>query len=159
VLPQSLQNLYLEINGPGLFVDEDDEFDPICELSFAIFYSLEKLHTCDIHAWISNIDGGLGSISEKAVFYRRLPPSTYLVGIPSKEIWTSRMDRIYQGSDPKVAKSMQVMEGHFEGEDAEEIWLGGYTNKGRGDEQEEEDYSWPRWVNRVNNYAMFRDTA
>jgi hypothetical protein len=69
------------------------------------------------------------------------------------------MDRIYQGSDPKVAKSMQVMEGHFEGEDAEEVWLGGYTNKGRGDEQEEEDYSWPRWVNRVNNYAMFRDTA
>jgi hypothetical protein len=45
VLPQSLQKLYLEINGPGLFVDEDDEFDPICELSFAIFYSLEKLHT------------------------------------------------------------------------------------------------------------------
>jgi hypothetical protein len=100
------------------------------------------------------------------VFYRRLPPSTYLVGIPSKEIWTSPMDRIYQGSDPKVAKSMQVMEGHFEGEDSEEVWLGGYTNKGTGDggrgtgdEQEEEDYSWPRWVNRVNNYAVFRDTA
>jgi hypothetical protein len=96
------------------------------------------------------------------VFYRRLPLSTYLVEIPFKEIWISRMDRIYQGSDPKVTKSVQVIKGHFGGEDAEGVWLGGYTNKGikeGEEEEEEEDYSWPRWVNRVNNYAMFRDTA
>jgi len=72
----------------------------------------------------------------------------------------SRMDRIYQGSDPKVTKSVQAIKGHFEGEDAEGVWLGGYTNKGIEDEEEEEeDYSWPRWVNRVNLYAMFRGTA
>jgi len=150
--------VYLEINGHDVFVEEDSDFDPICNLSVEIFGKMKSLHTCDIHAWISNIDGGLGSIPEKAVFYRRLPRLGSERNI--KELWTSRMDSIYQESDPEVIKHFQVMEGEFEGEDAKEIWLGGYTNERTEDEEgDEKDYSWPGWVDKVDNYAMFRNTT
>ncbi|PMD16156.1 hypothetical protein NA56DRAFT_692911 [Hyaloscypha hepaticicola] len=81
-----------------------------------IFGKLKKLHTCDIHAVITNEDGGLGPIPQKAIFYRRWPH----LGADgnAKNIWTSRLDCIYQDFDHSVLKACQVVEGDFEGADA-----------------------------------------
>jgi len=98
---------------------------------------------------------GLGSIPHSAVFYRRLPSSTSTTGIQSKELWTSRMDCGYQGSYPRVTKWSEIVEGDFEGEDAEEVWLGGYKNEG-GWQDVDVDHPWPGWVNKLDNYPMFR---
>ena len=65
--------VYLEIWGEELFFDQDSDFDPFTCLGPTVFKALRRLHTFDIHAWISNLDGGLGSFPEKGVFYRRLP--------------------------------------------------------------------------------------
>ena len=162
-LPQSLQEIYLEIHAHDVFCDEDEDFDPVCKLGPEIFGTLKGLHTCDIHAWISNLDGGLGSIPEKAVFYRRHPYHCSSGNKNIKEIWTSRMGCIYQEDDERVIKYSNVVKGDFEGEDAEEVWLGGYTNakaeeeeeEGQG-EEEEQGYSWPKWVNKVHTYPIFR---
>ncbi|KAE9371919.1 hypothetical protein N431DRAFT_378022 [Stipitochalara longipes BDJ] len=154
-LPQSLQELYLEINGSDFFVEHDSDFDFICTFAFRIFNSLANLHTCDIHAWISDFDGGLGFIPEKAVFYRRLPVSKSRAGLHTKELWTSRMDCVDQESYQKVTKRREVVEGYFEGEDAEDVWLGGYTNDGELQDSYV-DHSWPGWVNKLDNYPMFR---
>jgi hypothetical protein len=61
----------------------------------------------------------------------------------------------YQGSDPRVTKWSEIVESDFEGEDAEEVWLGGYTNEG-GWQDVDVDYSWPGWFNKLDNYPMFR---
>lgn len=143
--------------------DEDEDFDPVCNLGTQIFTTLRHLHTCDIHAWISDIDGGLGKIPEKGVFYRRLAHQ----GSKVKDVWTSRMDCIYQDHDITVTTEcveveLEDDEGEFEGRDAEEVWLDGYefvkvrrpTMRGRP--RSERDYSWPFWQDRVRNYAGFR---
>ena len=126
-LPSSLEQLYLEINSQGVCCDEDEGFDVLCNLGTQIFAALRRLHTCDIHAWISNYDGGLGWTPQKGVFYRRLPND----GNKVKDIWTSRMDCIYQGQDRTHSTECTQLalddgEGEFEGRDAEEIWLHGY---------------------------------
>jgi hypothetical protein len=173
-LPQSLEEVYLEINGHELTLDEDEDFDGFCNFGNSIFKTLLRLHTCDIHAWISNIDGGLTDLCEKAVFYRRLhlEPNN-----KTRDIWTSRMDSIYQETGVLVTKKRSVLklgaeEGEFEGKDADEVWLGGLTSdaegqfpKGNSNEEEdgdendgehEPDHSWPFGEDRVRAYSMFR---
>lgn len=137
-LPQSLEELYLEINGESLTLDCDEHFDPVCELGAQIFSKLRRLHTCDIHGWFSDIDGGLGSIPEKEVHYRRLgyeesaegdegPPSLDARNANKvKYVWTSRMDSIYQEEDVEVIKEWEILElkddeGVFKGNDADEV--------------------------------------
>jgi hypothetical protein len=156
-LPGSLQEIYLEINGLGVFLRDDSEFDPLCNLAPEIFRTLKKLHTCDIHAWISNLKGGLGWVPEKAIFYRRLPHPD--ADSNTKIIWASRMDCIYGEFDYSVLKTFQVMEGDFEGEDAGEVWLDGYTNcdsEGEVKRVHEGDYSWKERADKIDSYAMFR---
>lgn len=165
-LPPSLQELYLEVNGEDLSCDDDSDFDPIADMGCEIFTSKRRLHTCDIHAWISNHDGGLGFLPEKAVFFRRLPHDMADDASAEKQVWTSRMDCIYQDDDILVEKNMAVLDlgkGAFEGEDAEEVWLDGYVyaiktshGTGRGRPADEPDYTWPHFVEKVASYDKFR---
>jgi len=154
-LPESLQELYLEVNADDVCCDEDEDFDPFCCLGPRIFSCLPRLHTCDIHAWISNIDGGLGQLPEKSVHYRRLPHKNGAEletrDTRTKDIWTSRMDSVYQGDYVKVSKDCEVAEDEdFCGEDAEEVWLDGFTSSGPSDD------SWPN-KDLVQAYPMYRD--
>jgi hypothetical protein len=139
--------------------DDDSDFDPVCDFGTDLFAAMRNLHTCDIHAWISNIGGGLGQIPEKGVFYRRLAHHREPFNANVKDIWTSRMDCIYQESDTVVVKDCEELEGQFEGKDADEVWCDGLTSeKSRPTRRQADypDYSWPGWVNKVNGYAMFR---
>jgi hypothetical protein len=158
-LPQSLEELYLEINGEDVCCDEDEDFDPFCFLGPQIFTSLKRLHTCDLHAWISNIDGGLGGIPEKSVHYRRLPhknePRAEREECRIKDVWTSRMDSVYQEDYVNISKRCDVLEldvekGRFCGTDAEEVWLNGFTSR------ESSDYDWPTYKDPVQAYPMYR---
>jgi len=66
-LPPSLEEIYVEFNGEQLCVYEDEEFDPMCNLGVPAFIALPRLHTFDVHAWISDIDGQLfSSITQAA---------------------------------------------------------------------------------------------
>lgn len=163
----------MEINGEGLWCDEDSDFDPVCNLGTPIFDALRRLHTCDIHAWVSSCDGGLGQIPEKGVFYRRLThqPSTP-DDVPLnkiKDVWTSRMDCIYQDENRNVSVEcveveLEDHEGVFEGKDAEGVWCDGFefelaaTRGGtqRGRPPCEHNQCWPFWEDKVGSYAMFR---
>lgn len=158
-LPQSLEELYLEINGEGVWCDEDEDFDPFCYLGPRIFKSLKRLHTCDLHAWISNLDGGLGQFPEKSVHYRRLPHKNESEAerkdSRSKDVWTSRMDCVYQEDYVNVSKRCDVVELNeeeegFDGRDAEEVWLDGFTSSGSSDR------SWPAYKDPVQAYPMYR---
>ncbi|KAH7420076.1 hypothetical protein BKA64DRAFT_716437 [Cadophora sp. MPI-SDFR-AT-0126] len=164
-LPTSLQELYLEINGQDICCDDDEDFDPLCTMSPEIFHALPRLHTCDIQAWISNLDGGLGSIPEKGVFYRRLPSDA--LHPKERTIWFSRMDCIYQDEDILVKKRSSLVEDEaFEGEDAKEVWLGGATfsrmrrGTSRGSPPGRPDWSWPFCEDllqtKIENYEMWR---
>ncbi|PVH85141.1 hypothetical protein DL98DRAFT_568377 [Cadophora sp. DSE1049] len=164
-LPPSLQELYIEINGQDICCDDDEDFDPICTMSPEIFRTLPHLHTCDIHAWISNIDGGLGSLPEKGVFYRRLPSDA--MHPKERTIWTSRMDCIYQDEDILVKKRSNLVEDEaFEGEDAKEVWLDGATfskpswGTSRGRPPGRPNWSWPFCADliqsKIGDYEMFR---
>jgi hypothetical protein len=166
-LPTSLQELFLEINGEGLWCDEDSDFDPVCNLGTSIFDALRNLHTCDIHAWISNCDGGLGQIPEKGVFYRRLSHQSKtrddVPGNKIKDVWTSRMDCIYQENDRNVTTEcveveLKDHEGVFGGRDANEVWCDGFefADNRRGHPSGGSDYSWPFWEDKVGSYEMFR---
>jgi hypothetical protein len=174
-----LEEVYLEINGHELTLDEDEDFDGFCEFGNDIFKTLLRLHSCDIHAWISNIDGGLTDLCEKAVFYRRLHwgPNNKI-----RDIWTSRMDSIYQETGILVTKKRSILElgadeGEFEGKDANEVWLGGLTSdaegqfprgnsvnidgdededEGQDEDEDEPDHSWPFGEDRIRTYPMFR---
>lgn len=156
-LPQSLQELYLEINGFNFFLEDTPDFDVICTFANNIFNRPAKLHTCDIQAWLPDDGNYMGDryIPHKAVFYRRLSCLNYRADPRTKAFWTSRMDCGSEGGEPKVSKWSEVVEGIFEGEDAEEVWLDGYTSAGGWPEQHV-DHSWPGWVNKVDNYPMFR---
>ncbi len=133
----------------------------------SIFRSQPRLHTCDIQGWFSNCDGGLGLTPEKAVFYRRLPHDSPHDSPTKKvrDIWTSRMDCIYQDDDILVSKHFEVLEDEaFEGEDAKEVWLDGYEFPGRrsvgtqrGRMADEVDYSWPFYKDKILNYDMWRE--
>ncbi|KAG4441282.1 hypothetical protein IFR05_003210 [Cadophora sp. M221] len=167
-LPQSLQQIYLEINGEGLWCDEPEDFDPVSNMGNAIFCSLHRLHVCDIHAWISNCDGGLSWLPEKGVFYRRLPGDD-AQRPKKKSIWTSRTDMIYRDGDILVKKDVELAEGDaFEGEDAREVWLDGATfqksrfgGTSRGRPANRPDSSWPFCLDlmqtRIENYEMWRE--
>ena len=161
--------MYLEINGERLSCDEDSDFDPICGLAPELFgpeSPLKNLHTCDIHAWISSIDGGLGQLPEKAVFYRRLPCEEDPTNGKKRDVWTSRMDCAHQGDwDWVITRECKELEGDFEGVDAEEIWLGGFVFEPpkniwrEGGTWRKPNYSWPGYVNVVNGYSMIREGA
>ncbi|KAK0108170.1 hypothetical protein ONS95_002992 [Cadophora gregata] len=164
-LPPSLQELFLEINGHRIWCDENEDFDPMCLLSPEIFHALPRLHTCDLHAWISNRGGGIGPTPEKGVFYRRLPGDA--MRPKQRTIWTSRMDSIYQDEDILVKKWCYLVEDEaFEGEDAKEIWLDGATfadprmGTSRGSPPGGTDWSWPFCADliprKIGNYEMFR---
>jgi hypothetical protein len=56
-LPPQLE-LHLWIHGYDLTLDEPEDFEPVRQLAGPIFSTLRRLHTCDILAFISNIDGG-----------------------------------------------------------------------------------------------------
>jgi len=161
--------VYLEINGESLSCDEDSDFDPICDLAPELFgpeSPLKNLHTCDIHAWISTFDGGLGQLPEKAVFYRRLPCQEDPTNGKKRDLWTSRMDCAHQGDwDWVIVRESEELEGDFEGVDAEDIWLGGFVfeppnqmGPGGWIGWPKPDYSWPGYVNVVNGYPMFRNS-
>ncbi|KAI6711316.1 hypothetical protein JHW43_006146 [Diplocarpon mali] len=163
-LPPSIQELILEINGDGLWLDEDEDFDPVCDMAAEIFASQPRLHTCDIHAWISDRDGGLGSLPEKCVFYRRLPGSEE----SEKTLWTSRMDCIYQEEDILVKKSSSTLQSpNFVGEDAEEAWLDGFefhresqrgvTGRGRPEKVVKPDFTWPFYKNKIASYELWNE--
>ncbi|KAH7350694.1 hypothetical protein BKA65DRAFT_593598 [Rhexocercosporidium sp. MPI-PUGE-AT-0058] len=165
-LPPTVQEIYLEINGEGLSCDDDEDFDPLCNMGKRIFRALPRLHTCDIHAWISNCDGGLGSLPEKGVFYRRLPSESS--NYKERMIWTSRMDFIYQDEDILVEKASELVEDEsFEGENAKEVWLDGATfqkvgtGTSRGRPVGGPDWSWPFCLDliqsRIGNYEMWRE--
>ena len=77
------------------------------------------------------------------------------------------MDSIYDEPDATVDTEcveveLEDDEGVFEGKDADEIWLDGYTfdsNNGlttRGRPVDKLDYSWPFWKNKVASYPIFR---
>ncbi len=168
-LPPSLQELYIEINGPELTVDKDSDFDPLCDLGNQIFTILCRLHTCDIHVWVTVVEDGLRVLPEKAVFYRRRPhhpkPSDQFPMKETKEIWTSRMDCVDGGEDPRVRKECEVVTADFEGVDAEDIWCGGYTFQVSGETPKERwkqspletrDFSWPFWEDKIKTYSGFR---
>ncbi|KAF4629726.1 hypothetical protein G7Y89_g8422 [Cudoniella acicularis] len=101
-LPQSIEDMYIELDNSEVKCDEDEDFDPIEQLGPEIFKSLTRLHTLDINAWITNIDGGFGDIPEKAIFCRRRP----------KDFASLR-------------NTTMEMEGDFASKDADEPWLGG----------------------------------
>lgn len=166
-----MEELYLEIHGEDLCVDEDEDFDPFCYLGPQVFRSLKRLHTCDFHAWISNLDGGLSGdgLPEKSVHYRRLPHSEAADGSRSKNIWTSTMDCVYQEDYANVSKRCDVVElsdseGGFEGEDAREVWLGGWEgepdsdendDEGEVDSEDDEDEE-REYRDKRHTYAMYR---
>jgi hypothetical protein len=173
-LPDALTELYLDVNGEGLCVDEDEDFDPICDIGWDVFRSRRRLHTCDIHAWISNVDGGLGQYPEKAVFYRQLPYDTaykksYSPSHLLRALWISRMDCVYQEHFSIVTVEYQSLqldndEDDFKGKDTDEAWCDGYEyawdyaqqGTGRGHQVDRPDYSWPFWKIIVGSYPMFR---
>ena len=134
-MPPSLEELYLTIHGDDLILDEDEDFDPIWEIGPDIFKTLRRLHTCDIIAWLSDIDGGIGMYPEKAVHWRRLrhvvqdgpssPPPNNI-----KDVLELRMDSIYQEDEPLISHCTLTVEldddeGIFEGKDSEDAWFVG----------------------------------
>jgi hypothetical protein len=124
-LPQSLEELYIELDNFSLVCDEDEDFDPIAELPPMIFSSLMRLHTLDISGWIADIDRSTGHIPEKAIFCRRRPSSQDPGNREKKDVWVSRIDCLYQQGIADVENSTIELQGDFEGQDADEPWLGG----------------------------------
>jgi len=111
------------------------------------------------------------------VFYRRLPHQTSAEQnqVPSnekKDIWTSRMDMVYQEDWPIVQKGCDVLELEdgeegFVGKDADGIWADGFTADPPGPTQrgltkEKVDAQrrakmWPFYKDPVGSYPMFRN--
>jgi len=116
--------MYIELDNSELKCDEDEDFDPIEQLGPEIFKSLTRLHTLDINAWITNIDGGFGDIPEKAIFCRRRP-SEQNPDNKKKVVWTSRLEYWYQEDFASLRNTTTEMEGDFASKDADEPWLGG----------------------------------
>lgn len=158
-LPKTMEEVCLELNGEELLLDDDEDFDPICSIGGTLFASQNSLRSVDIHGWFSNLDGGLGSLPEKAVFYRRL------AGVDSgqKEIWTSRMDSIYQEEETDVTVKKENLNGVFEGEDEKQPWLNGYENPAnpeggmwKGWPRNNTSNEWPVWKPIVREYQKFK---
>lgn len=162
-LPPQLEELHLWIHGEDLVLDDDEDFQPLRELAIPIFSTLRRLHTCDILAFISDIDGGLIiGHPENAVHYRRLPHGrfTSTISKPSikiKDIWVSAMDCIYQEDSPRIrlrSETIDLGDGDdcFEGQDAKDIWMSEAIceelQEQEIDEQVREngglDFTWPR---------------
>jgi hypothetical protein len=144
-LPPQLEELHLWIHGDDLILAQDEDFDPVRELAVPIFRTLRRLHTCDVLAFLCEIDGGTIGHPENAVHYRRLPHRSPASGIslPSnkvKDIWVSTMDYDINCKDyPRVGHICETIElgdgdGYFEGHDAKDIWMGG-TMGGKSQEQ------------------------
>ncbi|KAE9375143.1 hypothetical protein N431DRAFT_480500 [Stipitochalara longipes BDJ] len=147
-LPQSIEEIYIELDNSQLTCDEDEDFDPIEELSAEIFKSLTRLHTLDINVWIADTDRTTGYIPEKAIFCRRRPSEQDLGNKKKKVVWTSRLECVYQEKYANISNTTTEIEGDFEGKDAEEPWLGG----GRSWVSQSSKY----WVNGV--YILGEDT-
>lgn len=135
-LPRGLEELHLRIHGDNLCLDDPSDFEPVRRLAGPIFRKLRWLHTCDILAYISNMDLGLSvEQPENAVHYRRLPLLRVGSGDASggasatreegpnkkrrrldttsrtKDIWTSTMDSVYQDEyNPRISHSCQTIE-------------------------------------------------
>jgi hypothetical protein len=164
-LPPQLEELYLWIHGYDLCLDDLEDFEPVRQLAVPIFSTLHSLHSCDILAFISNIDGGLCmGHPENSVHYRRLPHQGKAGEVPKqsniiKDIWVSTMDSIYQEDYPVIGHKLVTLEledgdGFYEGHDAEEIWMGGGTKFHGGDK------TWPgQKVYRPWRYPMYEQAG
>ena len=124
-LPQSIEELYIELDNSDLVPDEDEDFDPIAGLPATIFATLKRLHTLDIIGWVGDVDRGTVFLPEKAIICRRRPWSKDSQNINRKDVWVSRMQSIYQEQRTDVTNTKIELEGDFEGQDAAEPWLGG----------------------------------
>ena len=135
----------------------------MCNIGIAIFSILRRLHTCDIIAWISNLDGGLGSYPEKAVHWRRLqhvPEADQPSQSPAKvrDILQTRMYSIYQEDEPYISRDKLTIEleddeGVFEGRDAEDTW---FTSVYERTAEERVDHSWP-WCGKLwQKYPLYK---
>lgn len=76
-----------------------------------------------------------------------------------KDIWASRMDGVFE-EEPTVRKKKTVCiigdgEREFEGEDAAEQWLGGFTQE-QYIQQPEPDRSWPSSEYKIETYPGWR---
>ncbi|EPE34311.1 hypothetical protein GLAREA_10005 [Glarea lozoyensis ATCC 20868] len=127
-LPQSIEELYIELANDDVVADEDEDFDPVAELPIKIFKSMTRLHSLDISAWIADVDRSTGLIPEKAVFCRRRPSEQEPNNITKKTVWVSRLEAIYQEDQTAVTNTPLEIEGDFEGKDADEPWLGGHRS-------------------------------
>jgi hypothetical protein len=117
--------MYIELDNCQVVCDEDEDFDPIKDLSPEIFQSLTRLHTLDISAWVADIDKTTGHIPEKAIFCRRRPNEQDPDNTKKKVVWISRLQCWYQENYADVSNTTTELEGNFEGKDADEPWLGG----------------------------------
>jgi hypothetical protein len=128
-------------------MDEEEDFSPVLEIGPPAFCRLRRLHSLDIIAWISDLDGSLGGIPEAEVHFRRLPYVEYpdlQTNAPGqtmgyltqknanqlKTLWQSTLQCVYQEDIPNVTHLPLTIafgdgEGVFEGEDASEIWWDG----------------------------------
>lgn len=116
--------MYIELDNPQVTCDEDEDFDPIEEVSPEIFKLLTRLHTLDINAWVADVDVSTGHIPEKAIFCRRRPTED-AENKKKKVIWLSRLNCLYQERYANLENTAVEVEGDFEGQDADEPWLGG----------------------------------
>ncbi|PQE09578.1 hypothetical protein CJF32_00007055 [Rutstroemia sp. NJR-2017a WRK4] len=123
-LPDSIEEMYIELENSDAVCDEDEDFDPIQVLVPKIFKAMPRLHKLDINAWIADIDRTTGYLPEKGVICRRRP-SEDAENKQKKVIWISRFDCVYQEDYAGVMNSPVVVEGNFEGKDADGPWLGG----------------------------------
>jgi hypothetical protein len=165
-LPQSITEVYLEINGSEAMIQDPEDFDPLCSLGPKLFRSLRRLHTLDIYAWLEQHEGK-DYVPENAVFYRRLPyrqendSVTIAHTSKAKEIWTTRMD-FTQERKPRIQKKldilwMEINEKAFEGEDAKEVWCNGYENvNGSMSASEQPLVSGPFSKSIISSYPMFK---
>ncbi|ORY14444.1 hypothetical protein BCR34DRAFT_599214 [Clohesyomyces aquaticus] len=124
-LPQSIEELYVELDNSGVVADDDEDFDPVAELPAEIFQSLLRLRILDINAWIADIDRSTGYIPEKAVVCRRCRNEDDPDNNSKKTVWISRLECIYQEGYASVTESAIDLEGDFQGRDEQEPWLGG----------------------------------
>jgi hypothetical protein len=115
--------MYIELHNDRVVCDDDEDFDPIEELVPDIFKAMPRLHTLDLNAWITDIDGGLGYLPEKAVICRRRPSEN--ADNKQKVVWVSRFDCVYQYDYASLKNKPLEVRGNFEGKDADEPWLGG----------------------------------
>ena len=160
-LPYSLEELYLEINAYGLWLDKAKKFDPVLGIGTKIFKSHRRLHTCDIIARNCGGNDYYSWYPEHGIHWRRLRHEPQN-GEPrsrtgkTKDLWQSRMCCVYNHGLPEVSHTRLVIEleddeGTFEGKDAREVWLGGATGV-----HHHHYMPWPWYGDLVRLYPMYQ---